>query len=476
MTLSVQWVLPELYLLVLIIALFIQAVLRKYLLPRPEKWLPWAAALGILITLVSLNKKGMIAFGSYRIDPLSQFFKLTVITGLTLSVAIAARQPTLNPEKRTEYLLFMTLSAWGLMLLASTVELISIILSMELTTLSLLPLIPVRNEERKAAGAAIRYVFFSAAATAIGLFGLSYILAVQHTTYLELMVPALWNWTTSPLAVAGLVLFLCAVLFKLALFPFHAWAPDVYEGASNETAAYIATLPKLGAAVVLIRIAAMLRPGLEVNTLLAGLAAVSITYGNLAALSQTDIKRLLGYSTVAHAGYMVLGVVSGTAEGLAAAAFYAFVYMLMNFTCFWVISKAAPDGRNLKLNDLDGLHTRNPSLTVILSVGALALAGFPPTAGFMGKLFLLSALWNHGYNWLVVVAAANMAIGFFYYLNLIRHACTRHPHEPASESPDLPLSARLWGFLLATLIILLGIFPSPLFELALRAGRQLMSF
>ncbi|MDZ7699664.1 MAG: NADH-quinone oxidoreductase subunit N [Deltaproteobacteria bacterium] len=476
MIFSVQWVLPELYLLLLIIALFIQAVLHRYLLPPPEKWLPWAAALGILITLFSLNQKGLIGFGSYRLDALSQFFKLTVITGLTFSVGIAARQPTLNRDKRTEYLLFMALSAWGLMLLSSTVELISIFLAMELSTFSLLPLIPVRNEEKGAAKAAIRYVFFSAAATAIGLFGLSYILATQHTTYLHLMVPALWRWTSSPLAVTGLMLFLCATLFKLALFPFQAWAPDVYEGASNETAAYISTLPKLGAAVVLIRIAAMLRPGLEINTILACLTAVSMTYGNLAALSQTDIKRLLGYSTVAHAGYMILGLVAGTAEGLAATAFYAFVYMLMNFTCFWVISKAAPDGRNLKLDDLDGLHTRSPSLALILSVGALALAGFPPTAGFMGKLFLLSALWTHEYNWLVILAAGNMAVAFFYYLNLIRHAYTRHPREPSIEPAGLPVSTRLWGFLLAALIILLGIFPSPLFEFALRAGRQLMPF
>lgn len=476
MNFSIQSVLPEFYLLLLITALFIQAVLHRYLLPRPEKWLPWATAVGILITLCSLKEKALISFGSYRIDALSQFFKLAVVTGLTLSVGIAARQPTLDRDKRNEYLLFMALSAWGLMLLSSAVELITIILSMELATFSLLPLIPIRNEEKQAAGAAIRYVFFSAAATAIGLFGLSYILATQHTTYLHLMVPALWNWHSSPMAVAGLMLFLCALLFKLALFPFHAWAPDVYEGASNETAGYLSTLPKLGAAVVLIRIAAMLRPGLGITTILACLAALSMTYGNLAALSQTDIKRLLGYSTVAHAGYMMLGVVSGTAEGLAAIAFYAFVYMLMNFTCFWVISKAASDGLNLKLNDLDGLHTRNPFLAVILSVGALALAGFPPTAGFMGKLFLLSALWNHGYNWLVVIAAGNMALAFFYYLNLIRHTYSRHHQESFREPSEMLFTTRLLGLFLAALIILLGIFPSPLFEFALRAGGQLAAF
>ncbi|MEJ2588629.1 MAG: NADH-quinone oxidoreductase subunit N [Deltaproteobacteria bacterium] len=476
MTFSVQWVFPELYLLILIVALFLQGILRKYLLPGPEKWLPWASGAGMLIAFFSVNTKGLICSGAYRMDALSQFFKLAVSIGLTVSVIIAAKQPTLKQEKRTEYLLFMTLSAWGLMLLASTVELISVFLAMELATFSLLPMIPVRNEERKAAGAAIRYVFFSAAATAIGLFGLSYILATQHTTYLESMVHASWNWAVSPMAVTGMTLFLCALLFKLALFPFQVWAPDVYEGTSNETAAFLATLPKLGAAVVLIRIAATLRPGSEIDTILACLAAVSMTYGNLAALAQTDIKRLLGYSTVAHAGYIMMGLVAGTAQGLAAAAFYAFVYVLMNFACFWVISGVSSDGRNLDLDDLDGLHTRAPTLALILLVGALGLAGFPPTAGFMGKLFLLTALWNHGYDWLVFIAAGNMAIALYYYLNLVRHAYTRPPQAAPVEGIGLSFATRLLGWLLAVAIVLLGVLPSPLFELALRAGRQLTSF
>ncbi len=331
--------------------------------------------------------------------------------------------------------MFMALSAWGLMILSSCVELISIYLALELASFSLFPLVPLRSGEKKAAEAAVKYIFFGAAATAIGLFGFSLILASQHTTYLIDLMQKPWAWSEAPMAVAGLTLFLCGMLFKLALFPFHFWAPDVYEGASNETSAYISTMPKLGAVVVLIRLSMLLKPGLEITTILALFAAISITYGNLAALVQTDVKRLLGYSTIAHAGYVMVGLTAGTREGVAAAAFYAFIYVIMNFACFWVICRLATDGRNLKLDDLNGLYKRAPGLALVLAVGAMALVGLPPTAGFMGKLFLLTAAWNHGYNWLVVIAAANIAISIYYYLNLVRHAYTKEAPQ-GSPGPN----------------------------------------
>lgn len=242
------------------------------------------------------------------------------------------------------------------------------------------------------------------------------------------------------------------------------------EGTANETAAFAATLPKLGAAVVLIRLGTLWTPGLAVTNVIAVLAALSMTFGNLAALAQTDVKRLLGYSTVSHAGYMMIGLVSGTPEGLAASAFYALCYILMNLTCFWVICRVASDGRNLELDDLNGLYKRSPSMAFILAVGAFSLVGLPPTAGFMGKLFLLTSAWNHGYNWLVIVAALNTAISIYYYLSLVRHAYTQEtptavPAPPADKGYNL-----LWGSVLAGLVVLLGIIPGQAFSTAMDAG------
>ena len=260
-------------------------------------------------------------------------------------------------------------------------------------------------------------------------------------------------------------MFMAGFFYKLALFPFHFWCPDVYQGTSNETAAYVATLPKLGAVVILIRLASMLTPGLGVTTLIAVLGAVSMTFGNLAALAQKDVKRLLGYSSVAHAGYVTVGLVAGTAEGLAAAAFYSLVYIIMNLTCFWVICRVSGDGRNLQLDDLNGMFRTRPALAAILAVGAFALVGLPPTGGFMGKLFLLSAAWGRGYDWLIIIAALNTAISIYYYLSLVRHAYTSEPAEtPLPEKTG----GAIFGGVLAGAILGLGLFPSQFFELAMR--------
>jgi len=454
-------ILPELFQLLLVAILFAQSIVLKDRAGPLEKWLPWAAGMGVVVSLASLGQGGLLFHRTYQVDPLSQFFKMTVSLGFFLTVINGVRQPLLEKEKRCDYFLFMALSAWGLMLLCSAVELITIYLALELASFSLFPLVPLRTKSLPAAEGAVKYMFIGGVATTVGLFGFSYILAAQHTTDLNQLVQM--SWSQSPMAVLGLALFLSGLLFKLAFFPFHFWAPDVYEGAGNETAAYIATLPKVGAVAVLLRFSPLLKPGLEITTLLAVLAALSMTYGNLAALVQRDVKRILGYSAISHAGYLMVGVVAGTPMGVKAASFYAFAYVLMNFACFWVICRESKDGRNLKLEDLRGLSKRAPALALVLAVGAVALVGLPPTAGFMGKFFILSAAWNRGCNWLVVIGAANVAIALFYYLNLVRYAYGRDTSEVFPKmtgtkdmSSGLSLSG---GLFLAGLIILLGILP-----------------
>ena len=464
-----QLIFPELYQLLLVAILFAQSVFQGDGPGRLKRWLPWAAGLGVLVSLVSLWQTGMLFGQTYQVDRLSQFFKMTVSFGFFLTVINGMGQPLLEKEKQCDYFLFLALSAWGLMLLCSAMELISIYLALELASFSLFPLVPLRTKSPPAAEAGVKYMFMGGVATTIGLFGFSYILASQHTTYLNDLTGMSWVWSHSPMAVLGLTLFLAGFLFKLAFFPFHFWAPDVYEGAGNETAAYIAALPKVGAVAILLRFSPLLKPGLEITTILAVLAAVSMTYGNLAALVQRDVKRLLGYSAIAHAGYLMVGVVAGTPMGVAAAAYYAFAYVLMNFACFWVICRESKEGENLKLEDLKGLSQRAPGLALVLAVGAVALVGLPPTAGFMGKFFLLTAAWNRGCNWLVVIGAANAAIALFYYLNLVRYAYGGESSEVSpkmKEAEGMPSRLSLLGGLfLAGLVILFGILPDLVFRM-----------
>jgi NADH-quinone oxidoreductase subunit N len=473
---SFALILPEFIQVLVILGLFLQSLAS----PRPDGgtrlgartgWVPLAGIAVLAAAALSLGAGGLMFREAYRIDALSQFFKLAVALGFVIAAHNAGAQPSLEPDRRPDYFLLLALSALGLMLLASAVELITIYLALEISSYSLYALIPLRGRDPRAAEAGIKYILFGAAATALALFGLAYILAAQHSSYLAVLTAKPWDWAEAPLGIVGLTLFMAGFFYKLALFPFHFWAPDVYEGTSNETAAYAATLPKLGAVVVLIRLSAMFAPGMPATTLLAVLAAASMTFGNLAALTQQDVKRMLGYSSVAHAGYVLVGLTAASAGGLAAAGFYSLVYVLMNLTCFWVICRLSHDGRNLQLNDLDGLHGREPMLAFVLAVAALALVGLPPTAGFMGKLFLLSAAWNRGYNWLIIVAALNTAISIYYYLNLIRHAYTT---DAVSDVAAPRSGGALWGGVLAAALLFLGILPAPVFKWAEAAGRQLM--
>ncbi len=468
-----EWLLPELYQLGLVLVLFFLSLNGKRY-PLVSRWMPWLAGFGLIPAICALGFQGTMLLDAYRIDPLSQFFKAAVALGFALAVLNVGKNSDLEEEKGVDYFMFLSLSAWGLMILSSAVELITIFLALELASYSLYALIPLRSRQRQAAEAGIKYIMFGAVATALALYGLSYITAAQHTTYLAGLAGKDWSWANQPMAVLGLTLFLTCFFFKLGLFPFHFWAPDVYQGASNETAAYVATLPKLGSIVILIRLSILLKPELEITTILAALAAASITYGNLAALVQSDVKRILGYSTVAHAGYIIIGLIAGTRQGVAAAGFYAVAYVLMNLTCFWVVCRVADKGSNVSLDDLNGLHHRAPVLALVLAVGAFSLVGLPPTAGFMGKFFLLAAAWNHGYNWLIILAAVNTAISIYYYLGLVRHAYTNDGPESAG-SPDMNNSYGLfWGGVLAGLVLFLGFYPTPLFDYAMKAGISLL--
>lgn len=469
-------ILPELVQLLIIMGLFVQT-LKKTDDARnqwiySQAWLPWAAAIGIAVSVFSMKRSGLLFWDAYQVDGLSQFFKSAISLGFAIASLNALSAPSVQNDQRADYLMFFAISSLGLMLMASSVELITIYISLEIASYSLYAIIPIRDKDPRAAEAGIKYILFGAAATAIALFGLSYILATQHTTYLFLLAKKSWAWVDSPLAVIGLTLFMVGFFFKLALFPFHFWCPDVYDGTTNETAAFAATLPKLGAVVILIRLVALLKPEIEIVTLMAVLSAASMTFGNLAALIQTDVKRILGYSSVAHAGYVLVGLVAASAAGLSAAGFYSLIYLLMNLTCFWVICSLSTDGKNLKLDDLSGLYKREPYLAFILAVGAFALVGLPPTAGFMGKLFLFSAAWNRGYNWLIIIAALNTAISIYYYLNIVRHTYTLD-----SESQDIEpvrCCSSLWGGVLAASLIVLGIIPQTVFRWMEEAARYMI--
>ena len=472
-------ILPELAVFLLVLFLFGAVICGCHKDSGRQKkilsLMPALTAVIIVAALAGISARGVMFWGSYQIDGLSQFFKLLVAAGFFVAVVNARTQSTLEEGQRLDYFLFLTFSTWGLMMMASAAELVTVYLAMELASYSLYILIPLRAKSRPAAEAGIKYILFGAAATALALYGLSWIIASQHTTYIAELAGKDWSFASNPLAAIGLSLFLAGMFYKLALFPFHFWCPDVYQGASNETAAFVATLPKMGAIVVLVRLGALFTPGGDLTNMIAVLAGVSMTFGNLCALAQKDLKRMLGFSSVAHAGYILVGLVPGTAQGLAAASFYAVAYLSMNLLIFWIISRMAPDGRNLTYRDLNGLSKRSPWLALSMAAAAFSLVGLPPTVGFIGKLWLVTGAWGHGYSWLVILLCVNSAIAIFYYLSLVRHAYTEGEDDPVrGAAPDTSLFSSVGAGVLALIVVVLGVLPAPVFNMAMEASQALL--
>lgn len=433
--------LPELALLLGALALFCLAVGNRPAKLARAVSLATAGAV-LLASLFTFTQHTLLFDGAYRIDPFSQFLKTVIAFGYLCVGLLNGDLRDIRGEAKPEYQLFLNLSVTGLVLLVSSIDLVTLVVSLELSSFALYLLVPLRRErasQRAQMEAAIKYLMFGVAATGVMLFGFSYLYGLTGSTSLPVLGAKLPSLLDSPLALVGLALACAGLLYKLAVFPFHFWTPDVYQGAANETAGLIASLPKVGAAAVLIRLVSLApAEAATFATLLTWLAIGSMVYGNLVALGQTDFKRLLGFSGIAHAGYALLGFVALSDAGFSAALYYVVGYMLMVLACFVVISRVSRDGADVAIADLAGLHRRSPLLALTLLVGVFALAGIPPFVGFMGKLGLLTAALAQGHLLLVIVTVLNSAIAIYYYLRIVRVAFFG---EKEKDAPDVARGA-----------------------------------
>ena len=423
-------------------------------------------------SVLCLFAKGTLFYGAYRVDLFSQLVKCVMSIGFTLMLLFGADTKGISVRMRPEYYFFLLTSLLGLTLLSSSVELITLFIALELSSYSLYLLVPMRTPSdsmRAPMEAAIKYLLFGVTASGIMLFGMSWIFGIAGSTYLDQILPAMRTAGSHAAPLVGLLMLFCGMFFKLAVFPFHFWAPDVYQGASNDTTAFIASMPKIVAVAVLARFCAMAYPGEgHVALLLTGLSIASMCYGNLTALVQTDVKRMLGFSGIAHAGYILKGMATLQGWGIATALYYATGYLFMMLAAFLVLCVVSPDGRNLSIKDLNGLSRRSPMLAFVLGVSMFALAGIPPFVGFMGKFMLLTGAWRAGHTALVIIAAINTAIGIYYYLQVVRAVYTEAAQHDAE--PIVPhAGARMAGICLVGLVLALGIAPESMLRLAREA-------
>jgi NADH-quinone oxidoreductase subunit N len=313
--------------------------------------------------------------------------------------------------------------------------------------------------------AGLRYFLVGVSASAIMLFGLALIYGVTGALHIDQLIDLLPDMIDRPMVVAGLLLTLAGFFFKLAVFPFHFWAPEAYQGAPNPVAAFIAAVSKVAAVAILLRVISLAQGNGDMLARgLIAMAVVSMTVGNLAAIAQRDFKRLMAFSSVAHAGYLLLAMLCLTPAGYAAAMFYGAAVLIMKFTCFMVMIRVADDGRNLQIHELAGLHHRSPLLALALMMALFGLAGIPPTIGFAGKLFIFVAAMQKGYLVLVLIAMGNVVVSLYYYLLVLKAAYLDEPSRPM-PAIDLTLSTRLVAVTLIAMTVGLGFYPTALFNL-----------
>lgn len=470
---DLQAFLPEATILLGALALFAVAVVSN------SAQATWRTAVVVSLAtvaaaLVALGEHGEPFFpGIYRVDAFSQVLKLGLSVGLLLVTLISRELGGVRRQTRADLPLFLALATAGMMLLVSATELLTLYVALEMSALSLYIIAAFHQDRLRASEGAAKYVLFGAASSALTLYGLSLVYGATGTTYIADIVAHVVAQGLSPLLGVGVVLSLSGLLFKLAVFPFHAWAPDVYEAAPNQVVAFIGTASKVAAIGVLARVVSMAaeRPGSLVTILLV-LSVLSMTIGNLAALVQKDLKRLLAWSTVAHGGYVLIGLLAFTESGFASSIFYGLAYLLMAFAVFLVVCVIAPNGENPTLDSLAGLHKRSPLLMLALLLGVFGLAGIPPTPGFAGKWFLFSAALKSGHFWLVFVAAINATVSLYYYLIIVKAAFQTQTADRPAITMGAAATVATWAAVAG--LIVLGILPTPLWDLARDAAVALV--
>lgn len=410
---------------------------------------------------ISLSFEVNILYQSYRIDFLSQMSKLAlcIVGGILI---LQTRDRSKTPDYR-EYMILIMTSLLGLMTLTSSNDFIAILVSIELSSFPLY-ILTAFKKRKVDAEAAIKFMLFGGLVTAGFLYGLSLFYGLVHGTSLSLLPNMVMIASTSPVGILTLILLFLPIAFKLTAVPFHFWAPDTYQVTENRLTAFLATVSKLGFVVLLVRMS-MHIVGLSGawQVWILGIAILSMFIGNACALLQKDLKRLFAYSSIAQAGYILLGVAAPQTAANQMIFFYGLAYIVMNLSVFYVILKISDDTQNENptVVHLSGLCYRSPFLAFLLLLSVLSLAGVPPLAGFTGKWFLFAeALRSIHYVW-ILIAVVNSVISLYYYLSLVKMCYL----EPAYQSRTISLGFREIAFILALIVILLGlgIYPQPLF-------------
>jgi NADH-quinone oxidoreductase subunit N len=427
----------------------------------------------IAATVYQSQYAGVGFWGMVKVDSFSTFFHF-VVTAITAVVILTSYEYLEVQRIRAgEYYALILFGAVGMCLMSSAVELVMIFIALEISSISTYVLAGFRRRAAISSESSLKYFLLGSFATGFFLYGVALMFGATGSTSIAVISHALRSSPISALAYVGIALMFVGLGFKVAAAPFHVWTPDVYEGAPAPVVGFMSTAPKAAVFAVLLRVM------FEANApgrvwLIWVAAALSMTLGNVGALVQQNIKRLLAYSSIAHAGYLLVAFAALPANGIPAAMFYTASYAAMNVGAFAVVSHFAGAGeRRVTLDDYAGLGRRSPLLAAMLSIFLLSLIGIPMTGGFFAKFYVFSAALQANLIGLTIIGLLNSAVGAYYYLRIIVMIYMRESRE---EAPLTPLSASLGAALAISVAttLYLGILPGQVLEYASRSAAELL--
>jgi NADH-quinone oxidoreductase subunit N len=466
---------PELWVLtmacvILIVDLFLREERRGIIQLLALGTLVFAAIITLRADYMAEGLRSVTAFnGSFIRDPMGDVLKLFSFIVLALVYIYAKHHLRQFRMFRADFYTLSMFALLGVMLLISANSLVMVYLGLELISLSSYALVAFDRDSPRGSEAAMKYFVLGSMASGMLLYGMSMIYGATGTLDLQLIADSIGsNGGDNTLLIFGLVFLVVGLAFKLGVVPFHMWIPDVYEGAPVATTLFISSVPKMAAFAMAIR---LLQTGLgslqdDWSQMLAVLAVLSIVLGNLAAIAQTNIKRMLAYSTISHMGFVLLGLLPGTPEGFGAGMFYVIVYSLMSAAAFGMVIMLSARGVEAeKLDDFKGLNQRDSWYAAIMAMVMFSMAGVPVFVGFFAKWLVIKAALDAGLLWLAIVAVVFSVVGAFYYIRVVK---LMYFDEPVTEAViDAPVDFRAAISLNGIMMLGLGIFSSSLIAICM---------
>ena len=440
---------------------------------RNKSLLVFTSLVGLLMTAISAFAKHPIpaySFNdSYIVDHMSLFFICIFTISSALAILLSVEYNEREGIRAGEYYALILFCTVGMILLASSTDMIMIFLGIEIVSICLYVLAGIRRNDHRSNEAALKYFLLGAFATGFLLYGMTLVYGSTGSTNLFQIAEFVQNPSaqSSPLLLMGLVLLIIGFGFKVASAPFHMWAPDVYQGAPTPVTAFMAVGPKAAAFAAFFRVFAEAFPEMSSSweILLSIIAVLSMIVGNLGAIMQTNIKRMLAFSSVSHAGYILMAVIAKSSLGSSSMLFYMLTYAFMTFGVFGIIIILGRKGEeSLEIQNYSGLAYKHPVIALSMTIFLLSLGGLPPFAGFVAKFYLFSAAIQEGLLTLVIIAVLNSAISFYYYLKIV---VFMYMKEPEAEFNISLTPMTLFVVLIGVIgTIQLGIFPNAIITLA----------